>query len=115
MKKLSFLVPFLFICYNGFSQLSGTLTIPGSYATITAAIAALNAQGVGSGGVTFNVAAGYTETASNLIITATGTAANPIIFQKSGAGSDPLITAAPGVSTTLDGIIILQGHQLHHL
>ena len=109
MKKLSFLVPFLFICYNGFSQLSGTLTIPGSYATITAAIAALNAQGVGSGGVTFNVAAGYTETASNLIITATGTAANPIIFQKSGAGSDPLITAAPGVSTTLDGIIILQG------
>jgi hypothetical protein len=109
MKKLYVLFPLLLIFSSGFAQLTGIQTIPGSYATITAAITALNAQGVGSGGVTFNVAAGYTETASNLIITATGTSANPIVFQKSGSGADPLITAAPGVSTTLDGIIILEG------
>jgi hypothetical protein len=109
MKKLYVLMPLLLIFSTGFGQLSGIQTIPGSYATITAAIAALNAQGVGSGGVTFNVAASYTETASNLIITATGTLANPIVFQKSGSGADPLITASPGVSLTLDGIIILQG------
>ncbi len=109
MKKLYVLVSLLLVFSNGFGQLSGIKTIPGDYATITAAIAALNAQGVGAGGVTFNVAAGYTETASNLIITATGTLANPIVFQKSGIGANPLITASPGVSTTLDGIIILRG------
>ena len=109
MKKLYTAILFLFITYAGFGQLTGTKTIPGDYATITAAIAALNSQGVGAGGVTFNVTAGYTETASNLIITATGTSGNPIVFQKSGSGADPLITASPGVSATLDGIIILKG------
>lgn len=109
MKKLYLLITLLVICYAGFGQLTGIKTIPGDYASISAAITALNTQGVGSGGVTFNVAAGYTETASNLIITATGTLANPIVFQKSGAGTDPLVTASPGVSTTLDGIIILKG------
>ena len=59
------------------AQLSGAKAIPGDYATIEAAIADLNAQGVGAGGVTFNVAAGHTETiTATLSITATGTAAN---------------------------------------
>ncbi len=40
------------------AQLTGTKNIPGNYATLTAAIADLNAQGVGAGGVTFNVIAG---------------------------------------------------------
>ena len=44
------------------AQLTGSKTIPGDYATVAAAITALNAQGVGAGGVTVNVAAGYTET-----------------------------------------------------
>ena len=109
MKNFYLVISFLFICHTGFGQLSGIKTIPGDYPTISAAITALNAQGVGSGGVTFNIAAGYTETAANLIITATGTLANPILFQKSGSGADPLITATAGVSTTLDGIIILKG------
>jgi hypothetical protein len=91
------------------AQLTGIKTIPGSYATLAAAITDLNAQGVGTGGVTFNVAAGYTETAANLLITATGTAANPIVFQKLGAGANPLITAGVGTSTTLDGVIELSG------
>ncbi len=102
-----------------FAQISGTKTIPGDYATIAAAIADLNTQGVGTGGVTFNVDAGHTETfATDVtgVITATGTAANQIIFQKSGAGANPLITAGLGTiasSTTLtahgDGIIIIVG------
>jgi hypothetical protein len=91
------------------AQLTGPKTIPGSYATLAAAITDLNAQGVGAGGVTFNVAAGYTETAANLLITASGTAANPIVFQKSGSGANPLITAGVGASTTLDFVIGLSG------
>lgn len=35
--------------------LSGTYTVPGSYATIAAAIADLNTNGVGSGGATINI------------------------------------------------------------
>ena len=96
------------------AQLSGTKNIPGDYVTIFAAVTDLNAQGVGAGGVTFNVAAGYTEALlSRINLTATGTAANPIVFQKSGAGANPLITAYVGTSTpgsaTPDGMWALQG------
>src|SRR5437867_2818443 len=80
---------FLLIVITGSlkAQISGIKTIPGDYNTIALAVAALNSSGVGSGGVTFNVAAGYTETITARInLTATGTAANPIVFQKSGAG-----------------------------
>lgn len=96
----------------GLSQLSGPKAIPGDYATIAAAITDLNTQGVGAGGVTFNVAAGHTETSSNMVIAIGAnqpTAANPVVFQKSGAGANPLITAAPGVSTNLDAVIKLSG------
>ncbi|MGV8018072.1 MAG: hypothetical protein AB2L26_07780 [Ignavibacteria bacterium] len=112
MKKNSFLLILVLLAgifyQNSFAQLSGTKTIPGDYATISAAITALNSSGVGSGGVTFNVAAGFTETASNLVITATGTASNPIVFQKSGSGANPLITAGVGTGS-MDGIILLSG------
>jgi len=98
-----------------FGQLTGTYTIPGApYATIASAITALNTSGVGTGGVTFNVTAGYTETftspTAGTITTNTGTAANQIIFQKSGAGADPKITAATGTGT-MDAIITLAGVQ----
>lgn len=96
-------------------QLTGVKTIPGNYATISAAITDLNANGVGNGGVTFNIMAGYTETISaTLSLTATGTAGNPIVFQKSGSGANPLITAytggtgTPGTATQ-DGIWRLVG------
>src|ERR1041384_262106 len=99
------------------AQLSGTKTIPGDYATVTLAVSDLNASGVGSGGVTFNIAAGYTETiAAPIALTATGTLANPIVFQKdpSTIGANPLITAYTGgvatpASATQDGIWRLQG------
>ncbi|GAA4037145.1 hypothetical protein GCM10022409_22600 [Hymenobacter glaciei] len=93
------------------AQLSGPKAIPGDYATVAAAISALNAQGVGAGGVTFNIATGYTETFASPTagaITATGTAGNPIVFQKAGAGARPVITAGVGTAA-LDAIISLAG------
>ncbi len=115
MKKLFTL--FLFLLFSGFgfninAQLTGIKTIPGDYPSLAAAITALNSNGVGSGGVTFNIAAGYSEMASNLVIAITANppnAANPVVFQKSGAGVNPLITAAAGISQNLDGIIKLSG------
>lgn len=77
--------------------LTGVKTIPGTYSTLTAAITDLNANGVGTGGVIFNINAGYTETLTvPLVVTATGTLANPITFQKSGTGANPLITSFTG-------------------
>ena len=97
-----------------YGQLSGTKTIPGDYASLSAAVSALNTQGVGAGGVTFNVAAGYTETLTGKItLTATGTASNPIVFQKSGAGANPVLTAYVGTvatpSVVADGFFVLAG------
>lgn len=92
--------------------LTGVKTIPGSYTDIASAISDLNANGVGTGGVIFNIAAGYTETISaTLAVTATGTAANPITFRKDplGSGANPLVTAYVGTllassTTSVDGI-----------
>ena len=79
----------------------------------------MNSQGVGAGGVTFNVAANYIEpVTAPLLITATGTLGNPIIFQKDPAtiGANPLVTRtdAGTLSTSTlsaqgDAIIIFQG------
>ena len=97
------------------AQLSGTLTVPGSYASIAAAVNALNTLGV-SGPVTFNIAAGYTETApvGGYTLTATGTAANTITFRKNGVGANPSITAYAGGTGTpgtavQDGVFALIG------
>lgn len=101
---------------SGFAnaQITGVNTVPGTFATIEAAVTALNAFGVGSGGATINVAAGHTETpAGPLVLTIAAnspSATNPLVIQKSGVGANPLITAfTPGVSTTLDGIFVLNG------
>ncbi len=110
---------FLFIlCFLtptfSFGQLTGIKTIPGDYATIALAVADLNVQGVGTGGVTFNVTAGHSEILSGKItMTATGTAANPIVFQKSGIGSNPVLIAYTGTVATpsvlADGFWVLAG------
>ncbi|MGA9115814.1 MAG: FlgD immunoglobulin-like domain containing protein [Bacteroidota bacterium] len=101
------------------AQLTGVKTIgpSGNYTTFTAAINDLNNQGVGGGGVIFNVASGNTFNENPPPIRATGTSANTILFQKSGVGTNPLIApSAPGVyapPTTIgakgDGIIIIMG------
>ncbi|MBS1510736.1 MAG: hypothetical protein JST86_07855 [Bacteroidetes bacterium] len=98
------------------AQVSGTKTIGVDYPNIAAAITALNTSGVGAGGATINVPAGYTETApaggfllgSSVLNVSLGSA-NPLVFQKSGAGANPLLTAPAGTSTTVDGIFKLAG------
>jgi hypothetical protein len=102
--------------HSSFAQLTGSKFIPGDYLTVTAAVADLNAQGVGAGGVTFEVTAGYTETlAGRLDITATGTLADPIVFRKDPAtsGANPLLTAYTGTAlatgAAMDGMLALVG------
>jgi len=83
------------------AQITGTKTIPGDYSTIADAVTVLNSSGVGSGGVTFEVAAGHTETLSGKItMTATGTQADPIVFRKSGTGANPILTSYTGTNAT---------------
>ena len=108
--SITFFITMIILSQNAYAQLSGTYTIPGSFATIEAAINALDTLGVSSA-VTFNVAAGYSETFSSDSsgkISATGTVSNPIVFQKSGVGANPKITAGVGTGTR-DGVIILRG------
>ena len=118
-KSITFLVGLLLVAGPIWSQLSGTYTVGsgGNYATIAAAIDALNTSGVTAPGVTFNVLAGHTEsTTSTLTITATGTATSPIVFQKGGTGANPLITrtdagtiSTSSLSADGDAIIKLSG------
>ncbi|MES2561064.1 MAG: hypothetical protein V4590_15075 [Bacteroidota bacterium] len=79
------------------AQISGARTVGGTganYSTIAAAIADLNALGVGGGGARFLVAAGHREVAANLVIVASGNISDSIIFIKNGTGANPLRTMA---------------------
>ncbi|MCX6307043.1 MAG: T9SS type A sorting domain-containing protein [Bacteroidetes bacterium] len=125
MKRLILSFIALTMCSLSFGQLSGQKFIPGitgdpnSYATLALAISDLNSVGVGPGGVTFNVATGYTEfTVIPLLITATGTLADPILFRKDPAlvGVHPVVhrTDAGTIATSTlggqgDAVIIIQG------
>lgn len=96
------------------AQLTGTKTIPTDYASIAAFITDLNAQGAGPGGVTLDIASGYTETApagGYIITTLTGSAANPIIIQGIGGAPKPIITASAALTAgnLNDGIIKIIG------
>ncbi len=93
--------------------LTGTYGIPSHYPTLQAAIDDLNTKGVDASGsgVIFSIDPGYTETAPSggYRVTATGTATTPIVFQKNGAGLNPVISAPVGTmpitsTTTIDGI-----------
>jgi hypothetical protein len=105
---------FVFLFKGLYAQVSGVKTIPTDYASITAFVTDVNTNGIGAGGVTLNVPAGYTETlTARIVMTATGTAANPIIIQKSGTGANPVLTSYVGTnatpSTTADGFFVLSG------
>jgi hypothetical protein len=85
-------------------------TIPtngGNFNSFADAINYLNLNGI-SGSVTFNVVAGETFTESSQTITTTGTLATPIIFQRSGAGANPIFLASNGTGTT-DGAFTING------
>ncbi|MCB0720931.1 MAG: T9SS type A sorting domain-containing protein [Ignavibacteriae bacterium] len=108
---------------NAGGGLSGNKTIPGDYPTVASAINDLNGNGVGAGGVTFNIAPGYTETIPAggykvEIVTNLPTVTSPVVFQRSGAGTNPKLQTDAGGSgiiavTTLgsygDAIIELVG------
>ena len=98
IRGLAFILIMLFSFVFSYGQaLTGTKTINpvgGDYPSVFAAIADLNANGVGTGGVTFNIPAGLIfNEKDSLVITATGTASNPIVFQKTGSGRNPIIAS----------------------
>jgi len=90
-KFLQILAVSLALSASAIGQISGVYSIPSAnYPTIASAIDSINNSGVGTGGVTFNIMAGYIETfpspTAGLISTTTSSAANAILFQKSGSG-----------------------------
>jgi hypothetical protein len=104
----------LLAAFSSSGQIAGgTYSIPGSYATIAAAVTALNAAGI-SGAVTFNCAGGGTETApaggihlGSAALNATTSAAKTITF-KTASGTDYKITAGTGVGAA-DFIFAIEG------
>jgi hypothetical protein len=78
----------------------GTTATSGSpYFTIKDAVDAINVGGALTGNVTVDVPAGHTETlTAPIVLTATGTSTESLVFQKSGAGANPLITAFVGTN-----------------
>jgi len=83
------------------AQLTGTKTIGGTspdYTTISAAIAALNANGTAAPGVTFLIRNGtYNETATLNITTTTGASNAPIVF-KPDVGATVTVNVAGGAT-----------------
>ena len=77
-------------------------TLAANYATLAAAITAINA-GTHTGTVVCSVSAGHIETApiGGYSITATGTAGNTITFIKNGVGANPVLTAQAQTPTGL--------------
>ena len=71
----------------------------GNYISFTAAITDLNTNFVAPGGVTFNVVAGQTFNENPPAITTPGSISDPIVFQKSGIGVNPIII--PSTAGTL--------------
>ena len=85
------------IGWSGYThaQVSGVKTIPADYMSIAAFINDINTNGIGSGGTTLQVSSFYSETApaGGFTITATGTAANPVVITGVGGAPLPIITA----------------------
>ena len=93
IKSLLIIVSAIFISSTSFAQLTGTKNIPGDYATLADAITDLNTQGVGGGGVTFNLVAGNPQTApaggyiiggAGSAVLTSSSAANPVVFEGNG-------------------------------
>ena len=81
-------------------------TLPTSGSNFNSFIDAVNAVNVASGcgltgPVTFNVTAGQSFAGNVPALTASGTLANPITFQRSGAGANPVIVPT-GTTGTVD-------------
>src|SRR5436190_11328462 len=112
MIRILFLFFATFICIvTANAQLTGIKTIGGAtpdYATFTLAIAALNTNGVGAGGVTFNVRNGtYTEAFATISSTVGASASNPIVFQSENLDSTAVTWTSSSSST--NGVLKLTG------
>lgn len=111
-KKILFFLTILLLSSGLKAQLSGPKTIPTDYATIADFVTDVNLQGVGVGGVTFTIPAGYTETApaGGYVITASGTVTDAIVITGGGLPL-PVITASPllTVGNLNDAIFVLHG------
>jgi|GEM_PF-5069741 len=113
MKRLLYSLLALGFSHAATAQLTGVKTIDpggtgaGNYPTFTAAIAALNAGGVGAGGVTFQVKSGAVFAELPPALTTSGTATSPIIFRKDGTAANPRLEGTGSGTTdaglTLDG------------
>jgi hypothetical protein len=106
MKKI-LLSCFLIAGFAASAQVTGSKTIGVDYPTLNDAFADLNATGVGAGGATINIPAGYTENApvggyllGNATLNATLSSGNPLVIQKSGSGADPIFYGAAGVDAS---------------
>ncbi|MCS7086692.1 MAG: hypothetical protein NZ534_11540, partial [Bacteroidia bacterium] len=100
------------LCIAGACQLcaqpmTGTYTVGpgGSYATLTAAIAALSSAGVGTGGVTFEINNTYVSTGETFPIVLppiTGaSAANPIRIWRANDGTSTRVISQGGAVPTI--------------
>lgn len=114
-KQLLFSLSLLAGTVTAQAQVTGTKTIGIDYATLAAAVTDLNTIGI-SGAVTISVPAGYTETApaggyqlGSTVLNGSTSATSTLTFLKSGSGTNPLLTAPVGTSTTVDGIFIIKG------
>lgn len=111
MRKIQLLFVMMLATIVANAQVTGTKNIPGDYATLEAAIADLNAVGVGAGGATINL--NIPETApfggyvlGGATLNASTSAANPLTIN----GGGNLITAwAGGVNTLSDAVFRVAG------
>lgn len=93
------------------TALSGIKTIKsagGDYTNFNDAFKDLAVSGI-NGALTFNVDAGLMLTEDCIPLYASGSAINPITFQKSGIGANPVIKPTGGTSSNDAGIIIHGG------
>jgi hypothetical protein len=98
--------------FSGFAQLTGVKTIGGSspdYATVSAAVSALQSSGVGTGGVTFRIRQG-TYTGQYTIGSVTGMgSSNPIRFAPDASNTAPVVLTGAGTSSSNMGIFNFNG------
>ena len=120
MRKIYLLLATIFVAGLAQAQLTGTKNIPGDYPDLNAAITDLNVQGVGAGGVIFNVLPGNAQTApaggyviggagSNILITGTFPTSLANNVQINGNGNTVTASAALTVGSLTDAIFKLVG------
>lgn len=125
-SKNSYSFGLLFFIVFSFTQLTsyGSVSISGGasisvisgspYATLSAAITALNTGGAITSPVFVDVSAGHTEIlTAKITMTISGTSTAPITIRKSGTGANPKLTSYIGTnaipSATADGMFAFVG------